>query len=82
MNRFRLALAFVFMIAATVFLITYVALQLGIGPQAGEPQLVLWDVIRADGLYLAAVFVLLGLGWAYFGQMFATPTPPPTDKPQ
>ena len=76
MNRFRIALAFVFMLAATAFLVTYVALLLGLGPHPeDQPQLVLWDVLRADGIYLASVFVLLGLGWAYFGKIFASDTP-------
>ena len=45
---------------------------LGMGPHPeDQPQLVLWDVLRADGLYLATVFALLGLGWAYFGKIFA-----------
>ena len=63
MNRFRLVLAFVFMSAASLSL-------LGAGPAAEE--LLLWTVLRDDGLYLAAVFVLLGLGWAYFGKIFAS----------
>ena len=76
MNRFRIALAFVFMLAGSAFLVTYVALLLGAGPHPeDQPQLVLWDVLRADGLYLAAVFALLGLGWAYFGKIFASETP-------
>jgi ABC-type arginine/histidine transport system permease subunit len=80
MNRFRIALAFVFMLAATAFLVTYVALLLGFGPHPDDqPQLVLWDVLRADGLYLAAVLALLGLGWAYFGKIFSEGTP---EQPQ
>jgi hypothetical protein len=72
MNRFRLVLAFVFMLASTVSLIAYLALQVGVIPVSNEPHLVLWDVVGNDGLYLAIVFVLLGLGWLHFGQIFAS----------
>lgn len=70
MNRFRLVLAFVFMSAASLSLAAYVALQLGAGPAPEE--LVLWTVLRNDGLFLAAVLVLLGLGWAYFAKIFVS----------
>jgi hypothetical protein len=72
MNRFRLALAFVFLVAASLSLVAYLALQLGAGPAPEETQLLLWSVLRSDGLFLAGVLVLLGLGWAYFGKIFAT----------
>jgi hypothetical protein len=68
MNRFRLVLAFVFMSAASLSLAAYAVLQLGAGPAPEE--LVLWTVLRDDGLFLAAVLVLLGLGWAYFAKIF------------
>jgi hypothetical protein len=70
MNRFRLVLAFVFMSAASLSLAAFVVLQLGAGPAPEE--LVLWTVLRDDGLVLAAVLVLLGLGWAYFAKIFAS----------
>ena len=72
MNRFRLVLAFVFLAASSLALVAYVALQLGAGPAAEETQLLLWAVLRNDGLFLAGVLVLLGLGWAYFGKIFAS----------
>jgi hypothetical protein len=72
MNRFRLVLAFVFMLASTVSLIAYVALQLAVIPVSNEPHLVLWDVLGNDGLYIAEILVLLGLGWTYFAKIFAS----------
>jgi len=75
MNRFRLALAFVFLAAASLTLVSYLALQLGAGPAPEETQLYLWAVLRNDGLFLAAILVLLGLGWAYFGKIYATEAP-------
>jgi hypothetical protein len=79
MNRFRLVLAFVFLAAGGLILAGYVALQAGIGPSPEESQIVLWDVLREDGIWLAAISVLLGVGWAYFGKIFTSPaTPEPT----
>jgi hypothetical protein len=75
MNRFRLALAFVFLAAASLTLVSYLALQLGAGPAPEEQQLFLWAVLRNDGLFLAAILVLLGLGWAYFGKIYASEAP-------
>lgn len=72
MNRFRIVLAFVFLATASLSLAGYLVLQLGAGPAPDEPQLLLWGVLRDDGLVLAAVLVLLGLGWAYFGKIFAS----------
>jgi hypothetical protein len=73
MNRFRLVLAFVFLGAGGLFLIAYVALQAGAGPGPEESQLVLWDILREQGVWLAAISALLGLGWVYFGKIFASP---------
>jgi hypothetical protein len=73
MNRFRLVIAFVFLVAACLFLVAYLALELGAGPAPEEPQIVLWGLLRDDGLYLAAICLLLGAGWLYFGKIFASP---------